>query len=148
MDKYVELPDRCIKCNKSAHGYKLKRKLQWHNPLWYLLILASPLIYVVVANIVSQKAIINVGLCEDHQKAHNIKRFVAWGAFAAGILSFIGGVSGDSGPVILFSMLLFVLSITMGIIVQNTVKASEITDRYAKIKGICAEYLSQFPRSY
>lgn len=146
MDKYTELPDRCIKCNKHAQGYKLKRKLRWHNPLFYLLILASPLIYIIVAHVVSQKATINIGLCDEHQKGHNIKRFVAWGSFAAGILSFIGGVSGNSGSMILFSLLLFLFSIIMGIIIQNIVRPSEITEQYVKIKGVCAEYLSQFPR--
>ena len=42
--KGAELPDRCLKCNEPAEGYRLKRTLSWHPPGWYLLVLLNLII--------------------------------------------------------------------------------------------------------
>src|SRR6266446_5069294 len=39
--KGAVLPDRCVKCNAPAEGYRLKRNLAWHQPAIYLTILAG-----------------------------------------------------------------------------------------------------------
>ena len=39
MSKDAQLPARCIKCNAPATGARLKKKLSWHHPAIYLLIL-------------------------------------------------------------------------------------------------------------
>jgi len=41
MTKDALLPDQCVKCNAPAHGFKLKRKLTWHHPALYLIILVA-----------------------------------------------------------------------------------------------------------
>src|SRR5918992_369607 len=33
------LPDRCIKCNRPAEGYRQERKLNWVHPRWKVLFL-------------------------------------------------------------------------------------------------------------
>src|SRR5947209_12297282 len=55
VHKGASLPDRCIKCNEPAEGLSLNRKLVWHQPWLYLLIIPSIWIYAVVALIVRQK---------------------------------------------------------------------------------------------
>lgn len=35
----ADLPDRCVKCNQRADGYRLKRRLAWHPSGWYALVL-------------------------------------------------------------------------------------------------------------
>ena len=54
----AKLPDRCVKCNQPAEGYLLQRKLNWHEPTWYLLVIISPLLYIIVALIIRKKAIV------------------------------------------------------------------------------------------
>ena len=39
MSKDGEFPDRCIKCNAPAEGYRLKKTLIWHPRAWFFLIL-------------------------------------------------------------------------------------------------------------
>src|SRR4051794_37594891 len=68
MSKDGELPDRCLKCNLPAHGWRLKRNLSWHPQGWYLLILLHVLVYVIAALIVRKKATIMVPLCECHRR--------------------------------------------------------------------------------
>src|SRR5438045_334031 len=33
MMKEAFLPDRCVKCNGPANGYRLRRRLSWHEPI-------------------------------------------------------------------------------------------------------------------
>ena len=35
MSHDASFPDRCVKCNQPAAGYRLKRKLTWHPSGWY-----------------------------------------------------------------------------------------------------------------
>ena len=56
MDKTATLPDdRCIVCHAPATGKPLRRKLSWHTPWWYLLVLFNLLVYVIAAMIVRRK---------------------------------------------------------------------------------------------
>ena len=68
MSHDASFPDRCVKCNQPAAGYRLKRKLTWHPSGWYALILINVLVYAIVASFVQKKALVHVGLCETHRK--------------------------------------------------------------------------------
>ncbi|AGA30262.1 hypothetical protein Sinac_6160 [Singulisphaera acidiphila DSM 18658] len=67
LTKKASLPDRCIKCNLPANHYRLTRKLYWHPPVWYLTLLISPLLYIIVGGFVRYSAKIKVGLCPRHR---------------------------------------------------------------------------------
>ena len=43
------LPARCYKCNHAASGAPMQRKLYWHHPAWYLLLILRFLPYLLVA---------------------------------------------------------------------------------------------------
>src|SRR3954468_23626244 len=38
LRKNAVLPDRCVKCNAPAEGFRLRRNLSWHQPAIYLTI--------------------------------------------------------------------------------------------------------------
>src|SRR5436309_2493776 len=65
MSQGARLPDRCVKCNAPANGQRLTRKLYWHSPYLYLLILLNLLIYALVAIFVRKKARVEIGLCDS-----------------------------------------------------------------------------------
>ena len=46
------LPDRCIKCNAPAHEPTKERKVYWHHPAVYVLILINVILYAIVGAIV------------------------------------------------------------------------------------------------
>ena len=76
------LPDRCVRCNAPAQGFKLKRTVYWHPPALYLLIVVSALIYVVVALIVRKSVKIELGLCPTHRR----RRWLGVALLFAGVL--------------------------------------------------------------
>src|SRR5207249_3666533 len=85
------LPDRCVRCNAPANGYKLKRQLYWHPSAYYLLILISLLIYVIVAVIIRKKALIHVGLCDQHRAQRKWTILGSWLAALLGVVLFVVG---------------------------------------------------------
>jgi len=144
--KAIILPDRCVKCNAPANGYRLKRNLSWHDPLFYLIVLASPLIYVIVAMIVRKRARVDIGLCESHKQNRSIALFVAWFLFLAGVAAIVLAFASESGMIGLVGILLVIAAAIYGSLGPRMIYASKIDERFAWIKGVNREYLSQFPQ--
>src|SRR4051794_27642362 len=61
----ASFPKRCVVCNQPGVK-RLQRKLFWHPPGYYLLILAGALIYVIAAMTVRKRASFEVSLCAAH----------------------------------------------------------------------------------
>lgn len=97
MRKDAELPDRCVRCNAPADGYRLKRNLSWHHPAFYLIVLFNLLIYVIVALIVRKTAKIYVGLCEEHRRKRTRTILTAWFFSLLGIALIVAAIA-YSGP--------------------------------------------------
>src|SRR6478609_9496771 len=73
----ASLPARCVVCNAPAHT-RLHRKLYWHPAGYYLLILISALIYVIVAVIVRKRAHFELGLCDQHAGRRRLGLWLGW----------------------------------------------------------------------
>jgi uncharacterized membrane protein YgdD (TMEM256/DUF423 family) len=141
----VSLPDRCVKCNAPANGFQLRRKLYWHPPAWYLLILVHLIIYFIVSLIIRKSAEVHVGLCETHQSRRRTMLITGWLLFAAGILGFVmAGVVNDGTPAGLGG-LLFLAGLIVLIIAARVVVPAKIDDRFAWLKGVHSDYLAQLP---
>ena len=91
MQKSAVAPDRCVKCNEPANGYRWTKTFYWHDPLFYLLILAGIIIYAIVALIIRKSGRISVGLCPRHRAARARRIWIAWGLFLLGLALLIGG---------------------------------------------------------
>jgi len=93
----ADFPDRCIKCNAPAEGYRFKRTLRWHPPAYYALLL-NIIIYVIVETIVSRKAEVAAGLCRDHRARRRNAILVGWLTTMLGIaLLIVGAAVADRG---------------------------------------------------
>jgi hypothetical protein len=146
MRKEAPLPDACVRCNAPANGFRLKRKLYWHSPCFYLLILVSLLIYVIVAICVRKKATIHIGLCERHRKRRLWFIAGSWLALLCGIAMIIGGASANaSGGLILTGVILAVVSALVGIIKGAVVSAAKIDQEFVWVKGATPAFLASLP---
>jgi hypothetical protein len=76
-------PDRCVKCNQPANGFRLKRVLYWQHPAYYLLLLLNILILLIVVLIERKKAVLHIGLCDTHRS----QRRTAIAACVAGVFA-------------------------------------------------------------
>ena len=144
--KDIVLPDRCVKCNGPANGYKLRRTLRWHHPLYYLLIFAGWLVYLIVALVIRKTARVHIGLCERHLTNRRIAIFVSWSVFALGIFAIILAIANETGALALLGIMMIIASAIYGALGARTIYASKIDERFAWIKGVNSEYLAQFPQ--
>jgi hypothetical protein len=138
------LPERCVKCNSPTQG-RLKRRLYWHPPLVYLLILINLLVYAIVAIIVRKRARLEIGLCEAHRKRRILIIAVSWLTVLLGIVFVIYGVGNNQGGLAALGVLAILVAAVVGAILGPQVAAAKIDKDYVWLKGVCPEYLESLP---
>ena len=151
MDKTATLPvDRCIVCNAPATGKPLRRKLFWHSPWWYLLVLFNLVVYAIAAMIVRRKVDLRVGLCDTHRSRRRWWIALAWslvlgaiGLLAIGLTTRL--TDGTAASLIGLAVLGFLAGGIIGIYGPRIVTAKQIDDRYAWIGGVSSKLLDTLP---
>lgn len=139
----ASFPDRCVKCNQPAGGYRLKRKLTWHPSGWYALILINILVYAIVARIIQKKALLHVGLCETHRKRR--LWFMGLG-LALPLLGAVGCSAAIENPNAIWIGMIGVISGIVLLIVGTSVLAAEsIDERFARIRGAHRRFVESLP---
>lgn len=142
-EKGSVLPDRCVKCNGPAEGFRLQRKLTWHpSGYYFLIIFPGLLIYALVAMCISKRATLHVGLCSDHRRKRTNGMLVAWGLFAASLASFFAAAAFRSGWLVVIGFLLLLASPIYGSITCRTISPKRIDETHAWVNGACPEYLN------
>jgi hypothetical protein len=149
MYKGATLPDRCVHCNSPAEGRRLLRRLYWHSPWIYLLILASVWIYIIVALIVRQKAVVSIGLCNQHYRRRMRSILVWWLITLACVALFSVGVAAtprNQAPwAILAAVVIFVGNLFFAVAITRPVAPTKIDEQYVWLKKIHPDFLAAFP---
>lgn len=149
MHREGSLPDRCIRCNAPAGGYRLKRKLTWCYPAWHALLLCNWLIWLVVVLAVSKRATIQVGLCEEHRRKRRRVIATGWLLALAGIGCIVSVVDARSDATVALGMLggfiLLVTGIVVGVFVSQPVTVRKIDNNYLWLKRVSPELLANLP---
>lgn len=139
----ADFPDRCVKCNQPAAGYRLKRKLTWHPSGWYALILINVLVYAIVATIIQKKTLIHIGLCETHRKR---RLTFLWLGLALPLLGVAGCTAGiENASSIWLGMIGVIGGIVFLMIATNVLTAESIDERFARIRGAHQTFLAPLP---
>lgn len=139
----ANLPDRCVKCNQPAAGYRLKRKLTWHPSGWYALILINVLVYAVVASFVQKKRLVHVGLCETH---HKRRLWLIGLGLALPLLGAIAcGAAIENPNAIGVGIVGLVGGIVLLMVGTNVLTAESIDERFARIRGAHRRFLESLP---
>jgi hypothetical protein len=153
MSKGAEFPDRCVKCNSPAMGYRLKRDLSWHPQLLYLMIIFPGLLfYVIVALIVRKTAKIQVPLCRRHRAARRRDIAIGWMGSLAGIaMMFSAAVVSDSLPepggavFVIAGIVTLLVAIIYGATLARVVVPQRIDTNLVWLKGVCPAFLATLP---
>jgi hypothetical protein len=148
LTKKAELPPRCLKCNEPA-DHVLNRSLSWHPPWVAVLVLLSPLIYIVVALIIRQTAKVAFPLCGEHLSRRRKAIALGWLASLAGLSMIIGGVANAPGPVpagvAIAGGVLFLVGIIWGVVRARIVKLTKIDKRMVYLDRVDPGYLAELP---
>lgn len=146
MYKAAILPDRCVRCNAPADGLRLRRKLMWHTPWLYLIILFNLLIYAVIALIVSHRATVDMGICKQHLQRRRRSILAAW---IVVLVSFGLMVFGFSSAEYLGLGVLGLVGILVGIVIgfigSRFVYPTRIDPHYVWLARVNSSYLAELP---
>lgn len=136
-------PDRCVRCNQAAQGFRLKKTFYWHSPSWYALVLLNLLIYAIVAMVVRKKASFEVALCPQHRSRRKLFIGLAIGLPVLGLVA----VMVTGGDVVAFWALLLavLLGAVLGIVGSQVLTPQRIEDGYAYLKGAHPQFLASLP---
>ncbi len=144
------LPNCCYKCGQEPSTH-LKRTVYWHSPWLYVTILASLLIYVIVALIVRKQAKLLFPVCASCAKKHRIKMVVGSISFAAGILLLVLGIATSAdynsiaGTVMPIGILLLIFSVIWAASIQF-VTAKKMTEDFVWLKRAGKPVLDSLPQ--
>lgn len=141
-----DLPERCVKCNEPADEPTKARKVYWHHPGYYVLLLINVILYVIVAVIARKTAEVNPGLCARHKQKRTTGMWIGWGGFLASLVAMWAAFGNNSpGIGLLLFFVMFGLIIT-GMVMSRIVYAKRIDDRYVLLKGAGREFLDSLPQ--
>ena len=133
MHKQAALPDRCVKSNEPAGGYRLRRQLSWHHPAIFLSVLIGLLIYVVLAVVLSKRATIHIGLSERWRRKRRRRILVGWMLALAGFILLALGLfwmdqNENFGYVAVAGPFVFLFGLFYGLFTARMVAPRRITD--------------------
>jgi hypothetical protein len=142
IPKGGDLPQRCIICNADAETPVKKKKLYWHTPWLYLLILFNILIYAIVATIARKSIKVSPGLCAEHT---SIRRRRVGGLLAVGAVGIVAGAIMWNYEIVPGAIVAFGLALIALIVAgfaSRKVYAQKITSEYARIGGCKEPFLA------
>lgn len=137
------LPPRCVKCNAAADEPTKPRRVYWHNPAVYILLIISVPVYVIVALIIRKKAVVPAGLCANHKRRRVLAITLGWLGTLLGFGTMIAGSS--SGGALVGGLVLMLASMILGLIFARVVYAKKIDEAYVRLKGCGANFLDTLP---
>lgn len=149
VHRNANLPPVCVKCGNqyaaAADISYVRQKYRWHNPLVYIAVI-SPLIYVILAIVLSHRAEAHIPLCQQHLGDRNsVGKYM----LGVGVLAAIAVVFFFSAGHIGFAVLL-AFGVSIGLCLAHEylykpLQASKIENDYVYLKGVGGDYLNQFP---
>ena len=137
LDEGGELPRRCVRCNQAATITR-SRRIRWHKPWVYFLILLGVLTYAVVALFVIKQRKLEVGYCAQH----NRRRLMS---SVGNALAIVGGtallVSGGALPV-LGTLLILGAALNAVRASSADVRATFMDEQEVRLKGFGEPFLA------
>jgi len=119
-------PDRCVKCNAPANGFRLKRDF----------------IFVLGAH---KRAIIHIGLCEKHRAQYKLGVIIGWSGVVLGLILLFGGAAIGSGMTALCGLAVLVILGMTAAVLSTTVTPTKITVEDISINGVHHDFLNELP---
>jgi hypothetical protein len=133
-------PDRCVRCNQAADGFRLRKTFYWHSPNWYALVIFNLLIYAIVAMVVRKKASFELALCARHRSRRQWCIAIGFGLPIVALILMMAGEDSAAG-FWAFLLALFVGAV-VGIAGAQVLTPKKIDEDYAYLKGAHPQFLA------
>lgn len=150
MQKGMHLPNRCLVCNGPA-AVQYPKKMYWHHPGLYFLILMGPLIYIIAALIGRKKADVVLPLCTEHAAKRKKAATLSSLLIVIGLVAMMGSCTQIEGEGTSFALLFlggFVILVAGAIVSAvgaNLIVPKKIDDYYVWLGKVSGSYLAALP---
>ena len=143
MDRNAVLPDRCLKCNEPAQGYRRAEKVTY-------IPMSQQLMFGVWSYLGAKRASIEIGLCERHRRSR--LRTVAWISLAAIAFSILEVTQVKPSNVILpiLAAVAFIggcVGLIYALYPRGVVRATEMTPSHLWLNGAGEAFLASLPKA-
>lgn len=133
-------PKRCIKCNATTETTQ-KVKLSWVNPWYYLTIVFSFIVLLIVVLIAQKRFTIELPLCDIHSKKRKKSIIIRWALFSIFLINLFTAIALKIDPLIFLSLpLFFVLLFYMAI--TNFINIRKVKNGTIWLKGADQSFLN------
>jgi|SRR4051812_41174101 hypothetical protein len=137
------LPAYCVKCGQASDG-TIKRNFSWH-PAWVYVLAVSPIIYIIVALIISKRMALEVPLCSTHRGQRKTRMMIGLGLLLGCIpLGIAIGASGSGDDLVGVGFLVGFAAFIAGcvvLIMSRVMSAKEINEGGGRFGGISPAFL-------
>jgi len=150
MQKGAVLPNRCLVCNNPA-SVQFAKKMYWHTPWLYVLLLLNALIYIIAALIARKKADVVLPLCTGHAEKRKKRATTGGLLMVVGLVAMMGSCAliegkGASFPIVFFGgMLGLLVGAVLSAIAASMIVPKKIDDYYVWLGKVNASYLATLP---
>jgi GYF domain 2 len=138
-------PDRCVKYNAPAGGYRLKRTLSWVHPAFLFLILCNVLVLLIAYLIFRKKIVVHIGLCEHHRAKRKLGIIIGWSSVALGIALITCSAFINSGWCLAIGILTLLTGVITGGLMARALVPTKIDKGYAWLAGVHRDFLANLP---
>ena len=132
-NKGVEWPNRCYKCNQTT-SEKKSVKLTYLNPWFYLSILISPILLIILGLIFQKRFTLDLPICNEHLQKRKKHVAINWGITALAVLSFATSIylSTDLGALIGLAL---ILALLLSLLIGRMVYVTKFKDKQLWVRG-------------
>lgn len=148
LHQNAQLPQYCVKCGRQlgyGDGAVIAQKMRWHHPAVYAAVI-SPLIYVILAAVLSKRFTVDVPLCNEHlTKRKNTGRAIA-AASLAFFATIFAAFSVEWAGIGFVLILAWILTLIIGIQYSyKPLRVKRVEGSYYYLEGAAEDFLSILP---
>lgn len=141
MDRSAVLPDRCIKCNEPANGYRRSMNLVYVPR-------SQQLLHGAWSYLAAKRAKIDIGLCDRHRRSRAVTlALVSVAVIIASIIIFtqVGATDAVLPLLATAGLSAGVIGLLWAAVSGRQVRATNITDTHIWLRGAGEEFLASLP---
>lgn len=142
-DKDVAWPERCYKCNKPTTE-KVHVTLTYLNPWFYLSILVSILLLIILGLIFRKRFPLDLPICEEHLQKHKKHKLVNWCLAGLTVLAFTLGFVLNIEAAIGTGLVL-ILALVVSLIAVRMVAVSKLNESQLWVRGVGKPFAESLP---
>jgi hypothetical protein len=149
IHRNASFPPKCVKCGEdfsySNNGAFATQKFRWHNPLVYIALI-SPLIYVILAAVLSERFSYEIPYCQTHlQERETTKNYLIGSGFGAvGLIVLLGWLGAGGWAFLVGLVAIFAIPIAYEYS-YKPFRVKSVDGQYVYLQGAKQEYLNTLP---